>query len=70
MVLVNVVFGNFRPVPHQMGLVVLEWGVGEVEGGQVACRPGTADGASAYKKENKFVENSQHTTAAPSVNQI
>ena len=53
-----------------MGLIVLEWGVGEVKGGQVACRAGTADGASAYIKENKLVENSKLTTAAPSMNQI
>ena len=53
-----------------MGLVVLEWGVGEVEGGQVACRAGTADGASACKKEKKNVVNSKLTTAAPSMNQI
>ena len=33
LVLVQIIFRNFRPIPHQMGLVVLKWGVGEVKGG-------------------------------------
>ena len=53
-----------------MGLIVLEWGVGEVKGRQVSGRAGTANGASAYKKSINLVENSKRTTAAPSMNQI